>query len=441
MSLRSIQSRGVGRVLSALTAVLMVGSFAAPVLAQEQLSGTIRFSWWGANVRNEKTEQIIKLFESENPGVTISREPGEFNAYWDKLNVQAASGNQPCAITMQSRLLAQYADPSILRPLDDLVENGTLDVSGIEPAVLDSGRGADGKLYFIPHGVFYFALLMNKTAIEAAGMQIPPNDWTWDDLEAFARELKTKIPADKYAFGNLGGNMNAFGGFLIGKGEAAFAPDGTVSMTPETIAEWFTRWEALRKEGVTETADLMAELPDNFIDNTLLAKGVALVDARPANQLDGHQKVLDVAKPGEQLVLHTLPVGEKGGGNDIGANGFAIGANCDENSVKIAAAWTNFFTQDERAADIYLSDNGVVTVDRFREKQLKNEKATPGQRQLIEVFNEVAPTAKTAFYPAGGYNAMNETLTSTYESVAFGKATPEEAAASYIDQVQRATEQ
>lgn len=429
----------VGRTMVAALAVLMA-SAAVPSFAQD-LSGNIRFSWWGANVRNEKTERILKLFESEHPGVTITREPGEFNAYWDKLNVQAASGNQPCSITMQSRLLAQYADPAILRPLDDLVADGTLDVSGIEKSVLDSGRGADGKLYFIPHGVFYFAILMNKTQIEKAGMQIPPNDWTWDDFAKFARELATKLPAGSYAAGNLGNNMNGFAGYVLGTGETMFNPDGSVAATPETVTKWFSLWEDLRKEGVTETADLMAEVPDNLIDNTLLAKGKIIMDARPANQLDGHQKVLNVAQPGEELILHTLPVGPKGAGNDVGSNGFAIGANCDANGVKIAAAWTNFFLQDERAADIYLSDNGVVTVDKFREKQLSNPKATPGQRQLIAVFNEVAPGAATLFYPPGGYNTMIDVITSTYEAVAFGKQTPEQGAASFVDQVSRLTKQ
>ena len=439
MSSFTFGSGPVRRTLALAMAALMAGTV-MPVAAQD-LSGNIRLSWWGANVRNEKTERIIQLFETENPGVRITREPGEFSAYWDKLNVQVASGNQPCAITMQSRLLAQYADPSILRPLDDLVADGTLDVSGIEPSVLDSGRGADGNLYFVPHGVFYFAVIMNKTQIEAAGMEVPSNDWTWEDFAAFSREIAPKLPAGSYAAGNLGNNMNGFVGYVLAHGETPFNPDGSVAVSPELVASWFSMWEELRTEGVTETAELMAELPDNFIDNTLLANGRLVTDARPANQLDGHQKVLDVAKPGEELIVHTLPIGPAGSGNDVGSNGFAIGANCDENSVRIAAAWSNFFLQDERAADIYLSDNGVVTVDRFREKQLANPNATPGQRQLIEVFNEVAPTAATALYPPGGYNTMIEVITSTYESVAFGQMTPEQGAESFVDQVTRLPQQ
>ena len=188
---------------------LLIGATMLPASAQK-LSGNIRFTWWGSTTRNDKTERIIKLFEAANPGVTVTREPGEFNSYWDKLTVQSASGNQPCSITMQSRYLAQYADPAILKPLDDLVKAGTLDVRGVAPAVVDSGRGPDGKLYFIPSGVFYFTVLMNKTEIEKAGLQLPDDNWTWDDYASFARKLAAKLPSGTYATGNFGEAFDAF---------------------------------------------------------------------------------------------------------------------------------------------------------------------------------------------------------------------------------------
>lgn len=422
--------------LAALIGVMMVGTSVPPGLAQD-LSGNFRFTWWGATTRNQKTEEIAKLFEKANPGVSITREPGEFNSYWDKLTVQSASGNQPCAITMQSRWLAQYADPAILRPLDDFVANGTIDVKGVDKAVLDSGRGPDGKLYFIPSGVFYFTLLMNKSQIEAAGMKIPPADWTWDDYAKFVTDLSKKLPEGSYATGNLGQAMDGFTNYVQGSGEVLFNADGSIGVSKDTIARYFTFWENLRSAGITEPADMMSEIPDNIIDDTLLANGRIVVDARPANQLDAHQKQLATAKPGEELVLQPYPTGSAGAGDDIGSNGFAIGANCNDNSAKLVAAWSNFFLENEQAADIYLSDNGVVTVDRFREKQLNNPNATAGQRQLIAVYNQVAPRARAAFFPAGGYAAVVEALTTAYESVAFGRATPDEAAGTMLDQIKR----
>jgi multiple sugar transport system substrate-binding protein len=338
---------------------------------------------------------------------------------------------------MQSRYLAQYADPSILKPLDDMVKSGELDTTGVDKAVLDSARGADGNLYIIPSGVFYFTVLMNKTEIEKAGMQLPPDNWTWDDLASYAKELQPKLPKGMHATGNMANEFDAFTNWVQGHGEVMFKPDGSIGVSKQTIVDYFNYWEDLRKTGITEPIDQTAEIQNTLIDQTLLAKGQLAMDVRPANQLDAHQKVLSAAKPGEQLVLHVYPLGPAGSGNDIGSNGFSIGANCSDNDTKIAAAWSNFFLEDPQAASIYASDNGVVSVDKFRAEQGTNPKATEGTRQLVQLFDKVAPTAKAAYYPAGGYKAMLQSLQDSYQSVAFGKATSDQAADAMLAQIKR----
>ena len=269
-------------------------------------------------------------------------------------------------------------------------------------------------------------------------MTIPPEDWTWDDYAAFVRELAGKLPEGTYAAGNLGFAMDGFTNFVQGRGESLFNADGTVGVSEQTIVDYFTFWDALRQEGVTEPADVMSEIPDNIIDDTLLANGRILVDARPANQLDSHQKILDVAKPGETFVLHRYPVGPAGPGrrHRLERPQRSARTATRTRSRSLPPGRTSSSRTSARP-NIYRSDNGVVTVDSFREQQLANPEATPGQRQLIEVFNEVAPEARSAFFPAGGYAAILEALTPAYESVAFERATPEEAAAAMLDQVER----
>ena len=162
-----------------------------------------------------------------------------------------------------------------------------------------------------------------------------------------------------------------------------------------------------------------------------------MFDARPANQLDAHQKVLSAAHPGQLLVLHTYPLGPAGQGNDIGSNGFSIGANCNANDTRIAAAWSNFFLENPEAARIYASDNGVVSVDRFRQEQGNDKQASEGLRELVQLFAKVAPSAKAAYFPSGGYKAMLQALQDSYQSVAFGKTSAENAASAMLAEVKR----
>ena len=66
---------------------------------------------------------------------------------------------------MQSTGLAAFADPRILRPLDDLVENKTIDTANVPKSVVDTGRGFDGKLYMILTGVFSRVEFYNDVAL------------------------------------------------------------------------------------------------------------------------------------------------------------------------------------------------------------------------------------------------------------------------------------
>ena len=120
-------------LMKSASALVLVGLVAGAVPAAAQnsnpeaakalgeIKGEIRFSWWGGQVRSDKTDKILQLFEQENPGVKVGRENADFIPHWEKLTIQAAGNNQPCTIQMQTRWLATFAKPNILRPLDDLV--------------------------------------------------------------------------------------------------------------------------------------------------------------------------------------------------------------------------------------------------------------------------------------------------------------------------------
>ena len=105
----------------------------------------IRVAWWGSTQRIAKTNAVIDLFEEANPDIQVERESRDWLPYWDKLNIESAANNQPCGIQMQSRFLQQFAPTGALRPLDDLVEAGDIDLSGVAESYIQSGRGDDGQ--------------------------------------------------------------------------------------------------------------------------------------------------------------------------------------------------------------------------------------------------------------------------------------------------------
>jgi multiple sugar transport system substrate-binding protein len=426
----------------ALTSVLAMTVAGLPVqaFAQSDLSGDIRFSWWGGQVRNQKTDTIIQMFEEQNPGVSINRENADFAPYWERLTIQSTGNNQPCAITMQSRWLATYATPDILMPLDDLVADGTLDVEGIPEAVLNSGRGADGNLYMIPHGVFYFALMYNEQMLEnavAAGVEPLEYPYNWDEYAEHLRAIQPTLPEGAVATHNMGREPDAFIPWVQSHGEEVFN-GSEVAFSREIAIEWFTYWEELRNEGVTEPPEVMISENSALVEESNLANGRGYATNRPPNQLGSVQTVTDTVNPGATINIRPYPVGPDGTvGMDLGSNGIAIGANCEEANLPATTAWINFWTQNEEAASIYESDNGVVAIDALATAQAEDPDTQATQVRHIELYQEVADSAKPVFWPAGGYQAMTDVLNRSYDAVAFGQLTPEQGADQLISELQQ----
>lgn len=429
-------------ILSAAMALTALGP--APAALAQDLSGEIRFSWWGGQVRNEKTDQIIQLFEEENPGVTIVRENADWTPYWERLTIQSTGNNQPCAITMQTRWLATYATPNILRPLDDLVADGTLDVSGIPETVLDSARGADGNLYMIPHGVFYFALMYNEQMAETAadaGVPFPEYPYNWEQFAQYLRDAHPHLPEGAVSAHNMGREQDAFVTWVQSHGEDMF--DGSqIAFSRETVIDWFNYWEALRKDGITEPPEIMISDNSALIEESNIANNRGFMTNRPPNQLGSVQTTVSTVSPGTTIGITPYPVGPDGKvGMDIGANGIAIGANCPEESIPATTAWINFFTQDPEAAGIYESDNGVVAIEALATAQAEDPDTQPTQVRHIELFQQLAETADPVFWPPNGYQALTDTLNRAYDAVAFEQVSVEEGADQLIADLQQQLDQ
>lgn len=405
--------------------------------AEGDAAGEIRFSWWGGPGRNEKTDNILKLFEADNPNITVLRENAGWGEHWDKLSIQSSAGNQPCTIQMQSRWLATYAKPNILMPLDDMIAAGAFNLNGISAGTLKTGLGDDGQTYMIPSGVFFSSLMYNQTWLEGAGLSAPAADWTWDDFAQLLRDVKPTLPEGVYPTHNMGQETDAFVNFVQSEGEAAFT-GAAVGFSKATMIKWFAYWEGLRKEGLTESAEVMIEENGSLIEESAIANGRTFITPRPANRLDSHQVVIDVVRPGDQLMISRYPIGPAGSGQDTGSNGIAIGASCPAELVPAAVAWVNFFTQDPRAAAIYESDNGVVAVAQYQDDQANNPATSRGQREQILLFSELASTdqLKPIAWPAGGNGAITEALGRAYQAVAFEIISIEEATDTFFEEME-----
>ena len=128
-----------------------------------------------------------------------------------------------------------------------------------------------------------------------------------------------------------------------------------------------------------------------------------------------------------------MPIGPGGAADDMGTNGISIGSNCSEDQVQAAAAWINFFLQNDEAAKIYLSDNGVVTVERQQNAQAEDPNTTPGQVEHVRLLQKIDDDSTPTYYP-NGYRPLIDSLQRMAQAVAFEEFTLEEAADAFFEE-------
>jgi multiple sugar transport system substrate-binding protein len=406
------------------------GNSAAPQDAEGEVAGEIQYAWWGGPARNDRTQAVIDLYEKANPEVTVQGTTAEFAAYWENLTVQAAGKNLPCVPQMQNRTMADYADRGALMALDDIVESGAIDVSNIPESVLDSGRGADGKLYMIPYGAAFGSLLVNVTDIEELGLELPEEGYDWKWLEGWFNDITEKT--GQPATGALGNQQDVLEAWFRSHGED-FYDKGQVGFTEDTLVDYWDYSNELRESGASISAERASELTGIPLEQNPFTQGQQPTLFWPANGLGTAQATIDQAAPGHELRAFPLPSGEEGLGNAFWLSGLSISANCD--NVATAASFIDFFVNDEDAAVAFASDNGANTNTENLKALLDSPDTTPAKKAELELYSYlaeegVAPTVYGKAYAS----IFQESLTRYYQQVSFGELSVEEAAKQYLEE-------
>lgn len=397
------------------------------------VTGTVRAAWWGSAPRHEATNAVIDLFEAANDGVTVEREYAEFGAHFERLNVQGSSGNMPDLPQLQGRQLNDYTSRNLLLPLDPMIESGAINLDGIPAEVVDTGRGPDGNLYMVPYGAAYDALIVNETLAEESGVGLPPEGYTWEDFFGWATELQSGLPEGVTAVGLGGGRPNFLISYVAGQGKNLFEGE-KLGFTQEELTEYWDKWEELRAAGVTVTPQQSSEMPD-APDQSYVAQGSVVADTAPGNALTGAQDTLDGTGTGQKLTTLPLPSGPAGSGNVLFTSGFSIAAT--SSNVPTAAAFINFWANDDEAAAVFASNNGAVTNTRHLEQQLENPDLPPLRKHDLELYGKIAEAEPpTVIYPPGYQAVFEDAYIRAYESVTFGGGSTQDAAAAFFAEVE-----
>lgn len=395
----------------------------APLPAYSGEPTEIRVAWWGNDDRAARTLAVIELFEAAYPEISVVGEPnGGTPDHFQIVDTQLAANDAPDVIQFGGNWpdYTQY-----LEPLNDYLGNQLMidTAEQFDQAALVPATDADGNLYAVSLGTNTLVLVYNKSMIEAAGVDLPEDNMTWEELLEYGRTLKAALPENVAPFvDNSMNQANYLSYYYTQQGTPIWTLDegGTSYATVESAQAWLQMWADMRAEGLIPDADTTYTYTEDGPDSSALVAGAAAIGLIWSNQAAAYQ-----AATTDELGITTLPAG--------GEPSYAIqmsqylGLYNGSDSKEAAALFINFFVTSPEAGAILETNRGVPSSPVVR--QAIADEATEIDAAVYGIYEAVADrTVPQGPNLPNDQEFVNE-LELIGQQVAYGQSTVEQAAA------------
>lgn len=310
---------------------------------------TLSFTWWGPEARHEITQEVIALYEEQNPEVTIEPSYREWGAYWDALATQSAGGDMPDIIQMDTGYLRTYADQGSLMELDGV------DVSDHNEEVVANGV-VDDSLYAATIGINATVMAANLSLFEEAGVELPDDTtWTWEEYGEIAAELGDQLDGAYGAEGPFG--IGTLEMWLRQQGKEVRSEDGEeLGFTEQDAEQYFSEQLQLMHDGAYPGPDAISENQSAGHEQSLAGQGQAALSTWSSNEL-----LTLEGSSGDEFVPLRMPTpasGEEEPGMFYKSSMY-LSASSESDHPEQAQDFIDFFANSVEAGEIMETERGV----------------------------------------------------------------------------------
>lgn len=387
--------------------------------------------WWGSQLRNERTQQILDLYAQENPGIVIE---GQFSDdYWTRMATLAAGHTMPDVVQMIYAYMPQYAREETLLDLTPYIEDGTIDVSNVDENILETGKVGDG-IYGICNGINATALLYNKTLMDDAGITVK-DYMTIDEFKDVCREVYEKT-GYKTSLSYGGMSSEAFiQYFLRAQGETLYGDGALGAGSADAYLPFFELYETGIKEGWHLDPSLYVERTRGQVQEDPMVYGsspenMSWCGFYYSNQLASMQSA---AAEGVDIGITTFPTDDAKASLWLNPSQF-FSISADSEHPDEAAALLDYITNSVECNNVLLGERGVPISSEVSESISEN--LSEDDREVVEYINNVVTpmcSAIDAPYPNESSEIVS-LLDSVTEKVMYGELTAEEAAQKFFEE-------
>lgn len=249
----------------------------------EEIELTI--AWWGNDERSAMMAEVVDDFEAANPNITVVEQPvGAPDDLFNRLATDFASGTAPDVFALGGAKPQEYGDAGTL--LDLATVSDYLDTTKYEDFTLTNATVND-TLYGLPTGGNAIGALINTTIFEEAGVPVPEEGWTWDDLVDAANEVSANAPDGVYGLDLR--IQDILGTYVAQIDEnGIYDWDGELATSADTLESWFDIEKELLDGGGLPDPSIIVENQNLTPDQTLFGTGRAAITFAYSNQIGSY---------------------------------------------------------------------------------------------------------------------------------------------------------
>jgi multiple sugar transport system substrate-binding protein len=222
-----------------LCCVIVLLGLSMSVAAQDAVKLTL--AGWSSSPEEDAALQALLTQFKDETGIDVEFVPSPDHP--TTMQTAFASGEYANVFYIDSSKLPDWVEAGVVDVGEDQIENP----DGFYPALLDIFV-YDGILYCPPKDFSTMALQYNKDLFDAAKVEYPTADWTWDDLKDAATKLTDK---DKGIIGLVTPpNFERWLPFLYQAGGAIFDEDGNYAMDSDEARAALDYYISFSTEGI-----------------------------------------------------------------------------------------------------------------------------------------------------------------------------------------------
>lgn len=202
--------------------------------------GMFTGSNWDVAQANSFTiiDKAIDKFERLHPGVTVHYYSGiQKDDYSEWFSRKLLAGEEPDIFMVLGTDFNQFASMGVMKDLGSFMEeDADFDPEKYFTSAFSSGQ-YESVQYALPYETVPTLMFVNKTLLTQEGIEMPEEDWTWDDLYEICEKVTRDTDGD--------GILDQFGTYnydwmdaLCSNGGGVFNKKGTeATLTDSKVAE------------------------------------------------------------------------------------------------------------------------------------------------------------------------------------------------------------